>query len=264
VSRRQQLESSSRAGARWYQAGDNRVVARVLDGLKVVLDTRDFSLTPHLALEGHWESWITVWVLDQIFSGAHVLNIGANCGYYALMFAKLGADKVVAVEPQAHLAANLRLSASLNGFEKTIVVEECVAGHTAGSVKMKLYDDFSGSAHVVGHSDADGPYRTSIEDAVPCQPAHQLLPTATCAFIDAEGYEPLIWQGLQPLLDRKQLHWIALEWAPVRYTDPGAFLRSLKEYGTLAVINANGEEMQVRDSQLLGGGDWDTLLVRRR
>lgn len=258
MSSRAHLESSSRAMASWYPSGDDRVVARVLGSTKMVLDTRDFSLTPHLVMDGFWESWITLWAMQQVTAHDRVLNIGANCGYYALLFARQGA-RVVAVEPQGELAKNITLSAHLNGWSDRIKVERCIAGEADREVTLHLHEHFAGSAYV-GEPVAGFERQVTVRERV----AATLMSDATCAFIDAEGYEPQIWSGLRSLLDKKQLQWIALEWAPSRYEAPVAFLASLRDYGTLTVVTGDGRERVATDQDLLRGTEWDTLVVRRR
>lgn len=257
---RHRLEHHARANAGCYSTGDGRLVARVLGDMKMVLDARDMSLTPHLALDGFWESWITAWLQTNIRPDDRLLNIGANCGYYALMCAVRGLN-VVAVEPQVHLAENLRLSASLNGCEDRLVVEPCVAGAANGEVPMQAHRDYQGSAYV---GESKGTKVGWAEQLVEERVATELMPDATCVFVDAEGFEPQIWEGLKPLLDRRQLRWVALEWAPRRYADPYAFLQSLGEYGPLSVICEDGsEDVTVPNAELLrGSSDWDTVVVR--
>lgn len=257
---RDQIESVSRAGASWYPAGEDRLVAVMLGRVKIVLDRRDFSLTPHIVMSGYWESWVTAWFVRNLTSSDRLLNIGANCGYYALTAAGSGCE-VVAVEPQLNLVENLRLSASINGFSK-LRVEQCVAGVKERDVELQLYSDFHGSAHVKS-VDGSSPLASGTT-LVTERPAHELMPNATCVFVDAEGYEPYIWDGLKPLLDKKQLRWVALEWSPTRYDNPQVFLGSLREYGDLSVVNDKGIALQVSDIQLLDGVELDTLVVRLR
>jgi FkbM family methyltransferase len=260
---RQRIEELSRAGVNWYPASNNRIVATMLGDVKIVLDRSDYSLTPHLVMSGYWESWITAWFIHNLVTTDKLLNIGANCGYYALAAAHAECE-VVAVEPQKHLVENLRISASLNGYSK-LKVRECVAGAEQGEVKLQLYPDYHGSAHVTrGLAPLEHPDLAGDIVVVPEFPAHELMPDATCVFVDAEGHEPHIWEGLKPLLDKRQLRWVALEWAPTRYDNPGAFLGALRSCGELAVVNEHGAEERVPDRELLDGGEWDTLVVRPR
>lgn len=261
MSQRNALENMCRSKASWYPVDDRRIVARVLGDLKLVVDSADMSLTPHLVMDGFWESWVSVWAASQCRADDRLLNIGANCGYFTMLFARV-MQRVVAVEPQPWLAENIKLSAALNGFGGKVEVKQCVAGVERRFVTLQLHKHFGGSAFV-GEKIEDDP---DWDDHYSTQevPSHELMPDATCAFIDAEGYEPLIWEGLKPMLDKKQLRWVALEWSPSRYENPLGFLQSLSKYGNLAVVKEQGQEVAVRDDQLLAGTEWDTLVVRRR
>jgi FkbM family methyltransferase len=235
-------------------------VARVLGGIKIVLDTRDFSLTPHLVMDGFWESWVTLWVQANINKDDHALNIGANCGYFTLLMAEAGAS-VVAVEPQPHFAAGIRLSAALNGCSDRVKVEECVAGCENQEVTFQLHEHLAGDAYVDrGGEERAGFSPTRAQE----RPAHELMPSATVAFIDAEGYEPYIWQGLAPLLEKRQLRWVALEWTPRKYSDPAAFLAELSQCGPLAIIRDDGHEQEASMEALLRVPDFHMLVIRPR
>jgi len=194
VTRRAQLEQMARSKASWYPVDEHRVVARVLGDLKMVIDTRDMSLAPHLVMDGFWESWITLWAISQCGSSDRMLNIGANIGYYTILFAR-SMKRVVAVEPQPSLADNIKISADLNGFGSRVEVKQCVAGSEYRTVVLQQHRHFTGSAFVGGTpDDVDWADRISVQEV----PAAELMPDATCAFIDAEGYEPIIWEGLKP------------------------------------------------------------------
>jgi len=95
------IEEKSRSAARSYYLGDNTVLAVILGELRMVLDSSDRGLVPHLMLDGFWESWVTAWIISNLRRGEVALNIGANCGYYAVMMARQvgSGGKVVAIEP---------------------------------------------------------------------------------------------------------------------------------------------------------------------
>jgi FkbM family methyltransferase len=258
-----QIEAISRARASWYPSSENRIVATMLGEVKIVLDRRDFSLTPHIVMSGFWESWVTAWFLRNLTVGYHCLNIGANCGYYALAALRAGC-KVAAVEPQPHLAKNLSISAFINGWQDRLVIHQVVAGVEEREVELQLYPEFQGSAHVATAGELGYPELAGNRIKTREVPAHALMPSATCVFVDAEGYEPYIWKGLKPLLDAKQLRWIALEWAPLRYPDAAAFLGELRAVGDVSVIGSEGQEARLTDQQLLSAGDLDMVVVRPR
>lgn len=231
----------------------------MLGTTKIVLDRRDMSLTPHLVMDGFWESWITCWAKRNAAAQDRVLNIGANCGYYAMLFAGQ-CQRVVAVEPQQNLAANIAISAALNGWTSKVKVEQVVAGVHRRQVDLQMHEHFAGSAFVGVSADEASGWSSSMK--VEEVPASELMEDATCVFVDSEGYEPYIWQGLRPLLKKKQLRWAALEWAPSRYEDPARFLDELQAYGRLSVVREQGQEAGVSRETLLAGTEWDTLIVR--
>jgi hypothetical protein len=58
-------------------------------GHKLFVDTRDVSITPHLLLDGLWEPWVTTVIRRIVRPGLRVFDIGADCGYYAVLMADL-------------------------------------------------------------------------------------------------------------------------------------------------------------------------------
>lgn len=254
---RSEIEAISRSLASAYPIGDDRMIARILGEMKIVVDTRDISVTPHLVMEGFWESWITTWVVSRVGKGERVLNVGANCGYYALIFAKLvgPSGRVVAVEPQPRLAEGIEMSAALNGFSGNLSVRRCIAGTQHRSVMFRVPDRLLGGASVTSNEN-------ECDFSVGEVPAHELMPDATGVFIDAEGYEPIIWSGLAPLIEKRQLKWIAMEWAPSRYVDAAAFLKEIGSYGSVCLIATDGSEKRADSAHLLSIEDHDTVLVR--
>ena len=65
--------------------GNNIALTKTIYGQKMYVDTRDQSLTPHILLDGDWEGNITKVFLANVKSGMHVVDIGANVGYYSLL-----------------------------------------------------------------------------------------------------------------------------------------------------------------------------------
>jgi len=226
---------------------------------KLVVDSMDFSLTPHLVMEGFWESWISLWCYRNTAPGSHVLNVGANCGYFSMLFVHAGAEKVVAVEPQRKLAEGIRISAMLNGYAGRVAVAECVASDADGQVTLNQHRFLAGSAFV---GDSSGDDFESVR--VPSKVTSELMPTATHSFIDAEGHEPQVVRGLAPLMAKRQLEWIALEWTPGSYENAPEFFDELLAYGNISVINPDGASTPVTKQQLLSVRGFEMVVVRRR
>src|SRR5438034_3106477 len=81
------LEVASRQASRAVYLGDGAVLCRVLDKYLIYADSQETGITPHLCLDGYWESWITVVLARTLRRGWHCLDVGANHGYYTLIMA---------------------------------------------------------------------------------------------------------------------------------------------------------------------------------
>lgn len=66
-----------------------------------------------------------------------IFDIGANKGYYALMFSKIS-KRVIAAEPQPHLQKYLR---SLAAWNKNILVESCAVSEKEGEIFFHVSTD---------------------------------------------------------------------------------------------------------------------------
>ncbi|MBA2527101.1 MAG: FkbM family methyltransferase [Pyrinomonadaceae bacterium] len=113
-------------------------VAQV-QGHKMFLDPRD-----HLNLfsNGIYEPFETEIVKTEIRKGDIVLDIGANIGYYTLIFANLvGPEgKVFAFEPDARNFALLEKNVEANGYHNVILVNKAVSNKN-GKIRLYLSDD---------------------------------------------------------------------------------------------------------------------------
>lgn len=56
------------------------LLCRVLGRSKTIVDGRDLSLTPHLALDGSWELPLTRALLRILRPGLQVADVGATSG----------------------------------------------------------------------------------------------------------------------------------------------------------------------------------------
>src|SRR5688572_23436882 len=81
--------------------GDNTAIVRVLGKYIMWVDTTDIGITPHLSLNGYWESWITLAMARVLQPGWTCIDVGANHGYYTLIMADAvgPSGKVISIEP---------------------------------------------------------------------------------------------------------------------------------------------------------------------
>lgn len=259
--------------------GDATVLTETFFGSKIFVDGRDTSLTPHIIREGQWEPWLTTFLMNELKPGQSFIDIGANCGFYTLLGAKLvgSTGKVVAIEPQKRLSKLIQRSLFANGYAGYVQVVATAIGETVGEAVLEKNEFLTGSASIPGI----GPQHDSSEDV-------QVLPlsyaleqarangywetaiTADVMKIDAEGYEYLIWQGASDYFRRCKRLVICLEFSPRRYHHMGTpsqvFLDRIRADGfAITVTTSEGGERALTQAELTelaepGHGHADLIL----
>lgn len=252
------LLKRSRVLARPVFVGDGAVLCRVLGRYKLFVSADDVGFGVHVMLDGAWEPWLTSFMARRIQPGMQVVDVGANHGYYTLLFAHLtgAGGRVAAIEPHPRTAALLRRSVYANGFQPWVEVFEGAA--TAAddeTLYLAVPDHEPKNAHVGAQP---GPDTFEVRG--------DRLATLLAAWpridfmkIDVEGAEEACLEGAWPLIarDRPQL---VLEFNPLRCGDPGRLLDRLSSlYGSIGVIERDGTVRQVSPEHLLADGridDW--------
>src|ERR1700694_5491581 len=101
-----------------YRGDYIAVVATRWSGMMLV-DTRDYLISPALVLDGLWEPDVTDWLRRTLKPGQVFVDIGANIGYFTLMGSRLVGERgrVFAVEPHPRLAELLTRNVHLNNLQ---------------------------------------------------------------------------------------------------------------------------------------------------
>lgn len=224
----------SRAMASTTTVGD-AVLCRVLTRYRLYVAIGDVGFGCHVMLDGIWESWLTAFMARRIATGMHVVDVGANHGYYTLLFAHLTGPtgRVAAVEPHPVTAALLRRSLYANGFQPWTTVFEAAATSGDGeNLHLSVPDHEPKNAHLVSEARADG-------FAVRGDRLSTLLadwPRVDFIKIDVEGAEEACLAGAWPILERDR-PMMVLEFNAARCTDPSGLLDRLEAlYGRIRVI----------------------------
>lgn len=116
------MEQLSREAAGGNYVGNNTTLCRVLYNYKMYIDTRDVAMTPHLILDGCWESWITIFLSRTVQRDWHCVDGGACFGYYSILMAELvgPGGHIHAFEPNHQTFDLLRRNVDINGFSGTV------------------------------------------------------------------------------------------------------------------------------------------------
>ena len=110
-----------------------------INGHKMFLDSKD---TLRLSILGVHEPFETEIIKKEIKKGDTVLDIGANIGYYTLIFAELVGEngKVFAFEPDPTNFAILEKNVEANGYKNVVLVQKAVT-NKPGKLGLYLNED---------------------------------------------------------------------------------------------------------------------------
>jgi FkbM family methyltransferase len=218
-------ENAIRAQVQTAYLGRGRVLARVLGGHKLFLSSDDLGFSCHVMLDGYWESWLTVFFMRYIKPGMTVIDVGANFGYYTLLFgAAVGtAGRVIAIEPVPSTVALLKDTIELNGFTTRTRIVAGAAGAVASSQAHILVPprEPKNAAVVAAGHDGSIIVPSFTVDELAADVDHVDL-----VKIDVEGAEINVIAGMRETI-AKHRPAILLEFNALRYADPPAFLNLL-------------------------------------
>jgi len=189
-----------------------RYTAHVND-MTMMLNSDDTVMSPQLLVENLYEPVETAWVKRTVRSGSVVLDIGANIGYYTLLFSKLVGvrGKVIAFEPDQQNADILRKNLLLNNLSAQ-VMQKAVTDHS-GSLKLYLSADNKGDHRICPAEDRQA--RT-----VPCVAIDDVIKGDRVDFVkmDIQGAEVLALRGMKKLIKRSKNIVIMMEVWPYGLT----------------------------------------------
>ncbi|HEV7733188.1 MAG TPA: FkbM family methyltransferase [Candidatus Binatia bacterium] len=255
-------------------AGDDTIMVQTVFGHLVHLDARDISLLPSLVVRGYWEPGVTRALLRLIRPGQRVVEVGANVGWYSLLFAAgVGsAGSVTAFEANPRTVELLRRTLAANGYGGVQVVPLAVTD-APGQLTLHRLARQQGSSSLYPFTDAElaGWYDTATPQAVEATSLDAFLgddgPPVDLVKIDAEGAEPAILAGMTRLLTRSPRVQLVLEFLPALLAraghDPGTFLASLVQHGfRLHTIDDRGGCRPTTVARLLASSG-EELYLRR-
>jgi FkbM family methyltransferase len=233
------------------------IVVSTIHGQKIVLDGRDLSVTPDLALRGYHEWPEEAFVRRTLRGGDWFVDIGANCGTFSILAASLCGPlgRVLAFEPNPHIRRLLNKSSVMNWYHDRIQIFEFALGdaeenkllsyrpYCLGEVQIsaseKPGDPFlSTGSLLLERKDIDVSIRR-LDDLVPVNIPIKIMK------IDAEGQEPTILDGSMRLLTERAFDFIIIkseiELAPRNWSKMSTTLRMLIEVGYKAgILDWNG------------------------
>lgn len=250
---RASLERRALALCHTVWLGDGSVLCRVLGRFKMFVKADDAGFGAHLMLDGIWEGWLTTFMARRVRPGMAVVDVGANHGYYTLLFACLvgEAGRVAAIEPHPQVAALLRRSVAVNGFaDRVRVVQQAAAEVDGRKVLLGSTASEPKNASLLPRGSEPGEGRFKVRLAR----VDTLLaewPRVDFIKVDVEGAEEVAIAGMMEVLrrDRPQL---VLEFNAGRCSSPSNLLEALEViYGPPSVIELDGRLSRPERATLL-------------
>jgi FkbM family methyltransferase len=220
-------------------------------GKEFFVDPADQFMTPCLLEHGVWEPSVTELLSDEIRSGDTVLDLGANVGYYTLLFAELVGEhgRVFAFEPDPSNLRLLEKNVRLNGFTNVVLVPEAVSDRT-GDLRLFLSASNKGDHRIYDSQDG----RTSIPIKVVRLDDYFAHRKGRVDFIkmDIQGAEPSAVRGMPSLLESNRRLKILLEFWPMGISamggDPKVFFEVLmRNFAHIYNVSDSGDSAHPAD-----------------
>jgi FkbM family methyltransferase len=209
-----------------------------VEGNKLYLRPEDRTITPILIANETFEKCETYLCKQHIKPGMTVIDIGANIGYFTLLFAKLVGDKgkVISFEPEPGNFLFLEKNIASNNFI-------CANAHNlALSDKTATMDLYVGEIsqttssfikeNILYEENVD---RVSVKTVTLDEFLEvQHIKNVDFVKIDVQGFEETVFRGAEKLLSSSSLS-IIMEFWPYGLqkagTDVDTFLKTIEQFG---------------------------------
>lgn len=232
---RDELENISFDNCQTAYIGNNTIICRVLGKYIFYCDAEDTNIVPHFALQGYWETWITLVIARVVKKGWNCIDIGANHGYYSVIMADTvsSSGRLVAIEPNPKLAKLLKQTINVNGVDaQTKIIQKAVLDVDAKTVELVLPNGRGLNATVISNITSTDKDNYSFEvETITVDSLTADWPSVDFIKIDAEGAEEKIWKGMTETIRRNQNISILLEFNCQRYSSPRQFLEGIQASG---------------------------------
>lgn len=237
-------------------ADKNEVIVKLFNGLKIYLDTRDISLTPHVALDGIWEQSITTAWIKLLKPKNVTFDIGANFGYFGLLAAHVGdkkSSKVVFFEPNPKLIPYINKTLALNWYIENSSVENMAVSEKSGKAELTILKDYLASSSLqssekleeyLGEKMALEVDETVVVDAISIDEycSRNDIKSIDLIKIDIEGHEDKAYAGMKKIVKSSPDLTMFIEFTKEGYKNPENFYNQLlNDFSSLYLIDENGK-----------------------
>lgn len=136
--------------------GNHLALTNLYTGQLVIVDTRDRSVAPYLLMKGEWEFHYGEYFRSLVKRGSHVVDVGANFGYFGLIASTENLDgTTVYVEANPIFREALEQNIFLNGYSLRSSVYTNSISDTSGELEQLVIPGVAwGSATIGGPEEA--------------------------------------------------------------------------------------------------------------
>lgn len=203
-----------------------------------------------------------------------IIDVGANIGYTAMVFAKAVGEKgtVVAFEPEPKNYSALISGVNRSPFRHRIVPVQAALGERTAHASLWINHH-----HHADHRIATSAFEHSSSDTIQVDvlsldaylTAHPPLSPVALIKLDVQGFEPAVCRGMVDTVSQYPECWIAFEYCPSQIEDLGFSPRDLLSFFTdrgytLYLIDVRGSVTSFNDlqlSQTISGKGYAMLLA---
>ena len=189
----------------------------------------------HLSVNKIWERRETLTVKKYVKKGDMAIDIGANIGYYTLLFAQLVGPngKVYAYEPDPINFVILKKNIEINNYKNVVLIQKAVS-NSSTMTKLYLSKDRTGNRIFDSTNDGMSDY-IEIETIKLDDFFKNKNEKINFIKMDVEGTEILILQGMSDFLHKQDNLKIMTEFYPKLIkklgAEPAEYLKLLSESG---------------------------------
>lgn len=222
-----------------------------IQGLKIKLG----NATRYLALVGDYEPAVTNLLKKEVTQGMHVFDLGANIGWFTLVFSRLVGDTghVYAFEPDPYYFDILKENIELNKL-KNVSIFQLAASNKVGVSKFNLNKWF-GTYVLESNTITDN--QLEVKTITLDEFCKTNNVKADFIKMDIEGSEPKAFEGMKDYVLVNQNIKIISEFNPYAIIDVGGspehYLDSLERSGFTInqIVENKGEFKPVQKEELL-------------
>ena len=177
-----------------------------------------------LAKYGIYEKETTEYFLENVSEGDVVLDIGANIGYFTLLFASsVGKEgKVFSFEPEPSNFEILKKNVKTNNFQN-VVLENGAVSNSMGTTELYLSEKAAGQHRIYKSKDVSENHISvktiRLDDFFNTNPFFEKI---SFIKLDAEGSEFGVLKGMEKILSQNKTIKLIMEFSPRQIIDYGA------------------------------------------